>query len=67
MGITIQLKITSQAADFINYSYISSFLEYGGSPIVKTLNYASFCVWRMVRYEVEISTSVGGFSVNFGG
>jgi hypothetical protein len=36
---------------------------------VKTLNQTPFHMRRrrMVRSEVEISASVGGFSVNFGG
>jgi hypothetical protein len=34
---------------------------------VKTLNQTSFHMWRMVRFEVEVSASVGGFSVDFGG
>jgi hypothetical protein len=34
---------------------------------VKTLNYTSFHMRGMVRFEVEILASVGGFSVNFSG
>jgi hypothetical protein len=37
-----------------------------GSSLVKTLNYTSFHMWRMVRVEVEISASVGGSPVDFG-
>jgi hypothetical protein len=36
LGITLQLKITSQATNIIKQ--IFSFLAYGGSPVVKTLN-----------------------------
>jgi hypothetical protein len=36
LGITIELKITSEAIDFIKQ--ILSFLAYGGSSVVKTLN-----------------------------
>jgi hypothetical protein len=36
LGITIELKITLQVAYFIEQ--IMSFLAYGGSSIVKTLN-----------------------------
>jgi hypothetical protein len=36
LGITIELKITLQVAYFIEQ--ILSFLAYGGSSIVKTLN-----------------------------
>jgi hypothetical protein len=35
-GITVELEITSQAADFINQNL--SFLAYGGSSIVKNMN-----------------------------
>jgi hypothetical protein len=38
-----------------------SFLAYGGSSIVKTLNQTLFHMWWMVRFEVEISAIVGGF------
>jgi hypothetical protein len=65
LGITIELEITSQAADFIKQ--ILSFLAYGGSSIVKTLNQTSFHMLRMVGVEVEISASVGGFPVDFAG
>jgi hypothetical protein len=34
LGITVELEITSQTADFFNQ--ILSFLAYGGSSIVKT-------------------------------
>jgi hypothetical protein len=36
LGITAELEITSQVADF--FSQILSFLAYGGSSVVKTLN-----------------------------
>jgi hypothetical protein len=39
LGITAELKITSQAADFIKQ--ILSFSAYGGSCVVKTLNQTS--------------------------
>jgi hypothetical protein len=63
--ITIELEITSQAADFIKQ--VLSFLTYGGSSTVKTLNQTSFYVRWMVRIEVEILFSVGELLVNFGG
>jgi hypothetical protein len=63
--ITVGLEFTSQTANFINQ--ISSFLAYGESSAVKTLNQTSFHMRRMVRFEIEISANVGGFSVNFGG
>jgi hypothetical protein len=65
LGITAELEVTSQAAAF--FKQIMSFLAYGGSCIVKTLNQSSFLVWRMVRVEIEISVSVCGFPVDFGG
>jgi hypothetical protein len=65
MGITVELEITSQVADF--FSQILSFLAYGESSIVKTLDQTSFHMQRMVRVEVEVSASVGGFPVDFGG
>jgi hypothetical protein len=65
LEIAIELKMTSQATNVINQ--ILSFLAYGGSSIVKTLNQASFHLCRMVRVEVELSASVGGFPVDFGG
>jgi hypothetical protein len=34
---------------------------------VKTLNETSFHMQRMIRFEVEILVSVGGFPVEFGG
>jgi hypothetical protein len=40
LGINFELEIASQAADFINQ--ILSFLAYGGSSIVKTLDQPSF-------------------------
>jgi hypothetical protein len=39
-------------------------LEYDGSSIVKTLNLTSSHMWQMVKFETEISPSVGGFSLN---
>jgi hypothetical protein len=42
LGITIELKITFQAANFI--TQILSFLAYGGSSTVKALNQTSFHV-----------------------
>jgi hypothetical protein len=57
LGITDELKTMSQATNFIKE--ILSFLAYGGSSIVKTLT--SFHM-QMVRSDVEISASVGGFS-----
>jgi hypothetical protein len=65
LGITIELEISSQVADFINQ--IFSFLAYGGSSVMKTLNQTSFHMWQMVRVAVSISASVGGFLVEFGG
>jgi hypothetical protein len=65
LGITVEMKITSQTTDFINQ--ILSFLAYGGSSIVKTLNQTSFHMQWIVRFEVEVLASVGGFSVDFGG
>jgi hypothetical protein len=62
--ITVELEITSQAANFLNQ--ILSFLAYGGSFIVQTLNQTSFHMRRMVRVDVEESASMGGFSVDFG-
>jgi hypothetical protein len=34
---------------------------------MKTLNQISFHMHLTVRFEVEISVNVGGFSVDFGG
>jgi hypothetical protein len=65
LGITIELEITSQAADL--FHQILSFLAYGGNSMVKVLNQTSFRMWRMVRVEGEISASVGGLPVDFGG
>jgi hypothetical protein len=65
LGITVELEITSQVAD--SFSQILSFLAYGGSSIVKTLDRTSFHMQWMVRVEVEVSASVGGFPVDFGG
>jgi hypothetical protein len=64
LGITIELETTFQAADFFNQIL---FLAYGVSSIVKILNQTSFHIQWMVRVEVEILASVGGFPVDFGG
>jgi hypothetical protein len=61
LGITVELEVTSQTADFFNQ--ILSLLTYGGSFILKI----SFHLRRTVRVEAEISACVGGFSVDFGG
>jgi hypothetical protein len=61
---TAEFEITSQTADFFNQ--ILSFLAYGGSSIVKTLNQTSFHMRQMVIVEVEISARVGGFPADFG-
>jgi hypothetical protein len=50
LGITAELKITSQAVNFIKQ--ILSFLAYSN---VKSLNQTSFHMQRTVRVEVEIS------------
>jgi hypothetical protein len=42
-ALGIELEITSQVADF--FSQILSFLAYGGSSIVKTLDQTSFHMW----------------------
>jgi hypothetical protein len=55
---------TSQASNFIKQNLSS--LECGGSYLVKTLNETSFHMRQMVRFEVEMSASVGGVSLNFG-
>jgi hypothetical protein len=65
LEINDELEISSQVADFIKQTM--SFLAYAGGSIVKTLNQTSFHVRRMVRVEVEMSVSVGGFPVDFGG
>jgi hypothetical protein len=65
LGISVELEITPQASDVIKE--ILSFLICGGSRIVKTLNQTSFYMRRMVRFQVEISASVGGFPVDFVG
>jgi hypothetical protein len=65
LGITVELEITSQADDFFNQ--ILPFLAYSGRSIVKTLNQTSFHMRRMVGAEDEMSASVGGSPVNFGG
>jgi hypothetical protein len=61
LGTTVELKITLQVAYFIEQIL---FLAYGGSSIVKTLKLNLFSHVVMVRSEVEISASVGGFSIN---
>jgi hypothetical protein len=40
MGIIVELEITSQVSDFL--SQILSFLAYGGSSVVNTLDQTSF-------------------------
>jgi hypothetical protein len=65
LGTTVELEITSQAADFLNQ--ILSFLAYGGSFIVKTLNQTSFHMRWTVRVEGEISLRVGEVPVDFSG
>jgi hypothetical protein len=57
LGITVELKITSQATNFINQ--ILLFLAYGGSSIVKTLNQTSFHMQQMIRFEAEILARMG--------
>jgi hypothetical protein len=64
LGITIELEFSSQAADFFNQ--ILSFLAYGGSSVVKTLDQTSFYMRRMVGVEAEVSASVGWFPVDSG-
>jgi hypothetical protein len=46
---------------------ILAFLTYGASSFVKTLNYTSFHLRRIVGIAVEILAGVGEFSVNSGG
>jgi hypothetical protein len=65
LGITVELEITFQPADFINQ--ILSFLAYSESSIMKTLNQMYLHMWQMVRVEAEMPASVGGFPVDFGG
>jgi hypothetical protein len=65
LGVTIELEISSQAAGFFNQ--ILSFLAYGGSSIVKTLDQTSFHMRRMVGVKVEVAASVGWFPVDSGG
>jgi hypothetical protein len=62
LGITVELKITSQVANIIDQIL---FLACGRSSVVRTLNQTSFHMQRMVRFEVEISASVDGFPVDF--
>jgi hypothetical protein len=56
LGITTELEITSQTADFFNQ--ILSFLAYGGSSTVKTLDQNYFLMRLIVRVEVKVSASV---------
>jgi hypothetical protein len=65
LGTTTELKITSQAADFINQ--ILLLLTYVASSTVKSQNQTSFHMRWMVGVEVEISASVDGFPVDFDG
>jgi hypothetical protein len=65
LGITIELKITSQAANFIKQ--ILSSLACGGSSTVKTPNQKPIHMQQLARFEAEISVSVGWFLVDFGG
>jgi hypothetical protein len=61
MGITIELKITSQV--FVLIEQILSFLA---SSVAWILN--CFCFdMRIIKFEVEILAGVGGFPVNFSG
>jgi hypothetical protein len=60
-GITVELEITSQAADFSNQ--ILSFLAYGGSSTVKALDQTSLHMQRINGVEVQVSASVGWFPV----
>ena len=46
LWITVELEITSQAAKFFNQ--VLSFLSYGGSSVMQTLNEISFHMKRMV-------------------
>jgi hypothetical protein len=59
------VEIISQAANFINQ--ILLFLAYGGSSILKARNQTSFHTRETFIVEVELSASVGGFPVDFGG
>jgi hypothetical protein len=65
LGINVELEITIQTADFFNQ--ILPFLAIDGSSIVKTLNQTPIHMRPMVKVEAEISASVGGFPVDFGG
>jgi hypothetical protein len=65
LGITGEMKTMSQATNFFNQ--ILSFLAYGASPIVATLELYIFHLQRLVRFEIDVSASAGGFSVDFGG
>jgi hypothetical protein len=62
LGITIELKITSQVV-YLNQQVLS-FLAYGGSSLMKTANNSSFDMRRVVSIEVKISASVGRFFVD---
>jgi hypothetical protein len=55
----------SQATNFIKQ--ILLFLAYSVSSVVKITNKTFFHMLWMVRFEVEISASVSGFSVAFDG
>jgi hypothetical protein len=63
LWITVELEITSQAANF--FIQRLSFLAYGGGSILKTLNQTPFHMQQTVRVEVKVLASVGGFSVDF--
>jgi hypothetical protein len=65
LWIVVELKITSQAVEFIKR--ILSFLAGGEDSVMKTLNQTSFHMRRIVKFDVEISVSIGGFSLNFDG
>jgi hypothetical protein len=61
-GIAVQLKIVFQVVDF--FDQILSILTYGSGSVVETTNQASFYMWWMVGFKVEILASVGGFPVD---
>jgi hypothetical protein len=52
----------SEVVNFLGQ--ILSILAYGGRSAVKTLDQASFHMGWVVRFEVEIPVSVGGFPVD---
>jgi hypothetical protein len=64
LGITVELKIMSQATNFIKQIL---FLARGRNSTGKTLNQTSLHMQWMVRFVVEISASVGGFPLDFSG